>query len=56
VVHVASLRRSHESEVKDSQFDDVRCGTVEIRSNYLSLDVIFLLVRIGILVFCFSYK
>jgi hypothetical protein len=29
---------------------------VEVRPNYPSLDVIFLLAHRGILVFCFHYK
>jgi hypothetical protein len=51
VVHVASSQRSRESEVKDGRFDGVKCGTVEVRPNYPSLDVIFLLPHMGILVF-----
>jgi hypothetical protein len=56
VVHVASSQRSHGSEAKDGRFDGVRCGVVEVRPNYPSLDVIFLLAHRGILVFCFQYK
>jgi hypothetical protein len=56
VVHVASSRRSRRSEAKDGPFDGVGCGAVEVRPNYHSLDVIFLLVHRGILVFCFRYK
>jgi hypothetical protein len=48
---VASSRRSLDSEVKDDQFDGVGCGTVEVRPNYPSLDVIFLLAHRGVLVF-----
>jgi hypothetical protein len=51
VVHVASLWRSHESEVKDGWFDGVGCGTVEVGSNYHSLVIIFLLAYRGTLVF-----
>jgi hypothetical protein len=53
VVDVASSWRSRESEAKDGQFDGVGCGTVEVRPNYPSLDVIFLLAHRGILVFRF---
>jgi hypothetical protein len=56
VVHVVSSWRSRGSEAKDSRFDGVECSTVEVRSNYSSLDVIFLLAHRGILVFCFHYK
>jgi hypothetical protein len=56
VVHVASSQRSRGIEVKDGWFDGVRCGAVEVRANYPSLDVIFLLVHMVILVFCFHYK
>jgi hypothetical protein len=53
VVHMTSSRRSHGSEAKDSQFDGVGCGAVEIGPNYYSLDVIFILHHRGILVFWF---
>jgi hypothetical protein len=53
-VHVASSQRSHGSEVKDGRFDGVGCDAVEVRPNYTSLDVIFLLAHRGILVFWFS--
>jgi hypothetical protein len=53
VVHVASSQRSRECEAKDGRFDGVRCGAVEVRPNYPSLDVIFLLAHRGILVFSF---
>jgi hypothetical protein len=56
VVHVASLQRSCRSEVKGGRFDGVRCGTVEVRPSYPSLDVISLLAHKGILVLCFYYK
>jgi hypothetical protein len=56
VVHVASLWMSREGEAKDGQFDTVECGAVEVGPNYPSLDVIFLLAQIGILVFYFHYK
>jgi hypothetical protein len=56
VVHETSSWRSHGSEAKDSRFDGVGCGTVEVRPNYHSLDVIFLLAHTGILVYCFHYK
>jgi hypothetical protein len=52
-VHVASSQRSHGCEAKDGQFDGVGCDAVEVGPNYPSLDVIFLLVRRGILVFGF---
>jgi hypothetical protein len=45
VVHMASLRRSHGSEVKDDKFDGIRCDVVEVKPYYPSLDVIFLLVH-----------
>jgi hypothetical protein len=48
--------RSCGSEAKDGWFDDVECGVVEVRPNYPSLDVIFLLAHRGILVFCFHYN
>jgi hypothetical protein len=51
VVYVAYSRRLHENEAKDGRFDGVRCGTVEVRSNYSSLVVIFLLAHKGIQVF-----
>jgi hypothetical protein len=53
VVHVTSSWRSHGCEAKDDWFDGVRCGTVKVGPNYLSLDVIFLLTHTGILVFSF---
>jgi hypothetical protein len=53
-VHVASSWRSCESEAKDECFIDVGCGAVEVRPNYHLLDVIFLLVHRGILVFLSS--
>jgi hypothetical protein len=51
VVHVASSQRLRGSEAKDGRFDGVGCGVVEIGPNYHSLDVIFLLAHMGILVF-----
>jgi hypothetical protein len=54
VVHVASSRRSHESEVKDGRFDGVGCGVVEVGPNYPSLVIIFLLAHRGIFVIWFS--
>jgi hypothetical protein len=54
VVHVASSRRSCGSEAKDGRFDGVGCVAVEVRPNYPSLYVIFLLVHRGILLFWFS--
>jgi hypothetical protein len=45
VVHVASSRRSHGGEAKDCRFDGIGCGAVEVRPNYPSLDVIFLLAH-----------
>jgi hypothetical protein len=56
VVHVTSSQRSRESEVKDGRFDGVGCSAVEVRPNYPSLVVIFLLAHRGILVFYFHYK
>jgi hypothetical protein len=53
---VASSRRSRENEAKDVRFDGVGCGVLKVGLNYLSLDVIFLLVNSGILVFYFCYK
>jgi hypothetical protein len=40
VVHVASSRRSCESEAEDDQFDDIGCSVVEVRPKYHSLDLI----------------
>jgi hypothetical protein len=51
VVHVALSRRSRGSEAKDDQFDGIESDTVEVRPNYHSSDVIFLLAHRGILVF-----
>jgi hypothetical protein len=45
VVHVASSQRSRESEAKDGRFNGVECGIVEVRPNYPSLVVIFLLAH-----------
>jgi hypothetical protein len=56
MVHMASSCRSCGSKAKDGWFDDVGCGVVEVRPNYPSLDVIFLLAHRGILVFCFHYN
>jgi hypothetical protein len=53
IVHVASSQRSHGSKVKDGRFDGIGCGIVEVRPNYPSLDVIFLLAHRGNLVFWF---
>jgi hypothetical protein len=53
---VASSRWSHGSEAKGGRFDGVGCGIVEVGPYYPSLDIIFLLTRRGILVFCFHYK
>jgi hypothetical protein len=53
---VASLRRSRGSEAKDDRFDGVGCGAVKVRLNYHSLDIIFLLAHMSILVFYFHYK
>jgi hypothetical protein len=50
---MASSWRSCGSEVKDGRFDTVGCATVEVRPNYPSLDVIFLIAHKGILVFSF---
>jgi hypothetical protein len=51
VVHEASSWRSRGSETKYGWFDDVGCGAMEDGPNYPSLDVIFLFVHRGILVF-----
>jgi hypothetical protein len=56
VVHMASSRRSCGSEAKDGRFDGVGCSAVEVEPSYPSLDVIFLLAHMGILVFSFRYK
>jgi hypothetical protein len=56
VVRIASSRRSHESEVKDGMFDGVGFGAVEVRPNYPSLDVIFLLAHRDILIFWSSLQ
>jgi hypothetical protein len=56
VVHVASSWKSCVSEAKDDQFDGVGCSAVEVRPNYPSWVVIFLLAHKGILVFYFRYK
>jgi hypothetical protein len=56
VVHVASSWRSRGGEAKDGWLDGIECGAAEVRPNYHSLDVIFLLPYMGILVFCFRYK
>jgi hypothetical protein len=53
VVHVASSRRSHGCEEKDGRFDGIGCGVVELKPDYPSLDIIFLLAHRGILVFSF---
>jgi hypothetical protein len=53
VVHVAPSWRSRGSEAKDDWFDSVGCDIVKVGLNYHSLDVSFLLVHMGILVFCF---
>jgi hypothetical protein len=56
MVYMASSRRSYGSEANDGRFDGIGCGVVEVRPNYPSLDVIFFLAYMGILVFCFHYK
>jgi hypothetical protein len=53
---MASPLRSRGSEAKGGRLDGVGCGVVQVRSNYLSLDIIFILAHMGILVFCFYYK
>jgi hypothetical protein len=45
-----------EVAVEHGQFDGVGCGAPEVRSNYHSLTVIFILAHMGIPVFCFHYK
>jgi hypothetical protein len=54
VVHVTSSQMSRGTEVKDGQLDCVRCDKVEVRPNYPSLDTIFFLAHMDILVFYFS--
>jgi hypothetical protein len=39
---------------KDGRFNGIGCGAVEVRPNYPSLVIIFLLPHRGILVFWFS--
>jgi hypothetical protein len=51
VMHMASSWRSRGSEAKDGRFNGVGCIAVEVEPNYPLLDVIFLLVHMGILVF-----
>jgi hypothetical protein len=53
MVHVASSRRSRGREAKDSRFDSIGCGAVEVRPSYPSVVVAFILPHMGILVFCF---
>jgi hypothetical protein len=50
---MASSSRSCGSKAKDGWFDGVGSSTVEVRPNYPSLDVIFLLANRSILVFWF---
>jgi hypothetical protein len=54
MMNVASSQRSRGSEAEDGRSDDVGCAAVQFGRKYPSLDVIFLLVHRGILVFCFS--
>jgi hypothetical protein len=56
MAHMTSSHRSYGSEANDGRFDGIGCGIVEVRPNYPSLDVIFFLAYMGILVFCFHYK
>jgi hypothetical protein len=53
---VLSSSKARGSEAKDSQFDGVGCGAVEVRLNYPSLDVIYVLAHMDIIVFCSHYK
>jgi hypothetical protein len=53
VVHVASSPRSHGCEAKDGWFDDVGYDEVKVIPNCHSLDVIFFLAHMGILVLSF---
>jgi hypothetical protein len=53
VVHVASSWRSSGCKAKDGRSNGVGCSVVEVRPNYPSLDVIFLLAHMGILVLSF---
>jgi hypothetical protein len=50
---VASSWRSHGCEAKDDLFNGVECSTVEVGPNYHSLDIIFHLAHMDILVFSF---
>jgi hypothetical protein len=56
VVHVESSRRSRGCEAKGGRSDGVGCGAVEVGPNYPSLDIIFLLAHMGILIFSFPIK
>jgi hypothetical protein len=56
VVHMALSWRSCGSKENDGRFNGIGCGVVEVRPNYPSLDVIFLLAHMCILVFYFRYK
>jgi hypothetical protein len=51
VMHVVSFQRSHGSEIKDGRFNGVGCDVVEVGPKYPSLDVIFILAHMCILVF-----
>jgi hypothetical protein len=53
VVHVASSWRSRGCQAKDGRFNGVGCSAVQVGPNYPSLDVIFLVAHMGILVFSF---
>jgi hypothetical protein len=53
---VASSRMSRGSEGKNGRFNGVGCDVVKVGSNYSSLDAIFLLSHMDILVFYFHYK
>jgi hypothetical protein len=56
MVHMTSSWRLRGSKAKDGRFDDIECSVVEVRPNYCSLVIIFILAHKGILVFCFHYK
>jgi hypothetical protein len=51
---MVSLWRLRENKAKDDRFDGVGCGAVKVGPNYPSLDIIFFLAYMGILVFYFT--
>jgi hypothetical protein len=56
VVHVVLSWGSRRSEAKDGWFHGVECATSEVRPNYPSLALVFILAHRGILVYYFWYK